>query len=68
MAKVTGNGRDGRRLLLLHLLLLLLLAVGAAEIGGGGGDSRGRPQVAVKVGGCGGKAGQEGQQRGSGDG
>ena len=61
MAKVTGNGRDGRR------LILLLLAVGAAEIGGGG-DSRGRPQVAVKVGGCGGKAGQEGQQRGSGDG
>ena len=64
MAKVTGNGRDGRRLL---LPLFLLLAVGAAEIGGGG-DSRGRPQVAVKVGGCGGKAGQEGQQRRSGDG
>ena len=66
MAKVTGNGRDGRRRLLLPLFLLL--AVGAAEIGGGGDDSRGRPQVAVKVGGCGGKAGQEGQQRGSDDG
>ena len=59
LAKVTGNGNDGRRAV---LLLLLLLAVGAAEIGGGGGNSHGgRLKGQVKVGGCGGQDRQKGQ-------
>ena len=58
LAKVTGNGNDGHRV----VLLLLILAVGAAEIGGGGGNSHGRRlKGQVKVGGCVGQDRQKGQ-------